>query len=85
MFADDSLFHRDERRWTDVGVRRLGQLLADKFVQGMYPLCVYCHKEKTLVCIMNGDDYVGIGNRCDVEWCFQRAKERFIVKERGVL
>ena len=41
--------------------------LQNEFVQGMYFMCVYRHRVRTMKHLVRGDDYVGVGTRHDVD------------------
>ena len=81
-----------KRSW--YGMRDAGQafefavrdnFVSNEFRQGMFSPCVYRHDKRMLLYFVHGDDYVGIGVRSDVDWYLERVRERFIIKERGVL
>ena len=56
-----------------------------EFNHGDYSVCVYRHKTKPLTCFVHGDDYVGLGERADLEQFYKDLQATFIVKHRGIL
>ena len=55
------------------------------FKQGMFSSCVFAHLGKLLLYFVHGDDYVGLGVRCDLDGYKAKLSERFIIQDRGVL
>ena len=79
------------RSWC--GMRDAGQafefavrdhFLEHDFEQGMFNPCVFVHRSKFLLYFVHGDDYVGLGVRCDLDVYKAKLSERFLIKERCV-
>ena len=60
-------------------------LLNHDFKQGMFSTCVFALRSKHLLYFVDGDDYVGLGVRGDLEGYKAKLSERFIIKDRGIL
>ena len=54
------------------------------FAVGRYNPCTYFHKQRGLVCLVHGDDFVTTGSREDCKWLKGRLENRFEIKTKVI-
>ena len=54
------------------------------FVSSGYNPCMFMYADRSIVCLVHGDDLVSVGSRSDLQWMKERLAGRFEVKTQMV-
>ncbi|CAE8646723.1 unnamed protein product, partial [Polarella glacialis] len=60
-------------------------LTAMGFIAGIGSPCIFMHEERGLETSVHGDDFTTLGQEKDLLWFAEKLKERYEIKERGIM